>query len=175
MTLLSILYLCPWSDISGLDYEDYLVRSSQVNPLLTKDQSLSFFNKFHLKGMPGLAQRKFYFRILRHFRTHFVDAATPGFDQFLILENGGEDAVADFAAAVAQFFDWHGIGQGAGAGDLQQVVIDGYLDLAAEQGIVPVDHRVGQGFADGVPRIQLLAHQHLFTCPSETLAILSGG
>lgn len=55
--------------------------------------------------------------------------------------------------AAAQFFDWHGIGQGAGAGDLPHVVVNGYFDVASERGAVAVDQRIDQYFANGFKRV----------------------
>ena len=103
--------------------------------------------------MTRLFQNKFDLRVIRQFLAHLLDAAAPGLDELEFLENRRQNPVADLAAAGAKLFHGQGVGQRAGAGDFQHVVIDRHLDIGPRDGIVPVNDGVDQGLPDGLQRV----------------------
>ncbi len=100
--------------------------------------------------MADFPENEFNLGIILQLFFHFLDAAAPGLDEFQILEYRGQNSVSDLAPARAQFLDGQGIRKGARTGDLQHIVIDSYLDIASENGIVPVDDGIDQGLPNGL-------------------------
>ena len=103
--------------------------------------------------MARLQEHEIDFGVILQFRLHLLDTAAPGLDEFHVLKDWSQDPVSDLASASAQFFKGEKVGQGAGAGDLQHIVIDGHFYITSENGVIPVYDRIDHCFADGIQGI----------------------
>ena len=77
--------------------------------------------------MARLYQDEIDFRIIFQVCFHLLYTAAPGLDELHIFKNRCKDAVADLASAGSKFLEREKVRKGAGAGDLQHIIIYGHF------------------------------------------------
>ena len=102
----------------------------------------------YLECMTCLLQDEVNFRIVFQLCPHLLYTTAPGLDKLHIFKNRSKDTVADFASAGSQFLERKKVWKGAGAGDLQHIIIYGHFYIAPQDGVIPMNDRINQRLAN---------------------------
>jgi len=103
--------------------------------------------------MADLMQQKRNFRVLGYFISHLSNSGAPCLDQLQILKYGRQNTIPDLRSTCAKLFNGKGIRKWTRAHDLKHVIKDGHLDVASQDGIIPVNDGIYYRLPDGLQGI----------------------